>query len=57
MIFFHHNNLFYGSQYGFLKDYSPEYAAMELADKVRKDIDDKKFCLPYSWTWVKPSIP
>ena len=39
--YFHKNNLFYDSQYGFLKNHSTEYAAMELTDKVLKDIDEK----------------
>ena len=43
--FFHHNNLFYDSQYGFLKNHSTEYAAMELTDKVLKDIDEKNISL------------
>ena len=43
--FFHHNNLFYDSQYGFLKDHSTEYAALELTDKVLKDIDEKNISL------------
>ena len=30
--YFHKNNLFYDSQYGFLKKHSTEYAAMELND-------------------------
>ena len=45
MIFFHHNYLFYDSQYGFLKKHSTEYAAMELTDKVLKDIDEKNISL------------
>ena len=43
--FFHHNNLFYDSQYGFLKNHSTEYAAMELTDKVLNDIDEKNISL------------
>ena len=41
--YFHKNNLFYDDQYGFLKNHSTEYAAMELTDKVLKDIDEKYF--------------
>ena len=37
---FSQNNLFYDSQYGFLKNHSTEYAAMELTDKVLNDIDE-----------------
>ena len=43
--YFHKNNLFYDSQYGFLKNHSTEYAAMELTDKVLKDIDEKNISL------------
>ena len=43
--FFHDNNLFYDSRYGFLKNHSTEYAAMELTDEVLKDIDDKNISL------------
>ena len=43
--FFHHSNLFYDSQYGFLKKHSTEYAAMELTVKVLKDIDGKNILL------------
>ena len=44
---FHHNYLFYDSQYGFLKNHSTEYAAMELTDKVLKDIDEKNYFACY----------
>ena len=43
--YFHKNNLFYESQNGFLKNHSNEYAAMELTDKVLKDIDEKNISL------------
>ena len=43
--YFRNNDLFYDSQYGFLKNYSTELAAMELTDKVLKDIDDKHITL------------
>ena len=43
--YFRNNNLFYDSQYGFLKNHSTEYAAMELTDKILKDIDDKNISL------------
>ena len=45
MIFFTIINLFYDSQYGFLKNHSTEYAAMELPDKVLKDIDEQNISL------------
>ena len=37
--------MFYDSQYGFLKNHSTEYVAMELTDKILKDIDDKDISL------------
>ena len=43
--YFHKNNLFYDSQYGFFKNHWTEYASMELTDKVLKDIDEKKISL------------
>ena len=39
------NDLFYDSQYGFLKDHSTEYAAMELTDEILRAIDDKNISL------------
>ena len=35
----------YDSQHGFLKNYSTALAAIELTDKVLKDIDDKHITL------------
>ena len=43
--YFRNNDLFYDSQYGFLKNHSTEYAAMELTDKVLKDIDERNISL------------
>ena len=43
--YFRNNDLFYDSQYGFLKNHSTEFAAMELTDKVLKDIDEKHITL------------
>ena len=43
--YFRNNDMFYDSQYGILKNYSTELAAMELTDKVLKDIDDKHITL------------
>ena len=43
--YFRNNDLFYDSQYGFLKNHSTEYAAMELTDKVLKDIDKRNISL------------
>ena len=43
--YFHKNNLFYDSQYGFRKLHSTELAAMELTDKILVDIDEKNISL------------
>ena len=43
--YFHKNNLFYESQYGFSKNHSTEYAAMELTDKVLEDIDEENISI------------
>ena len=43
--YFRNNDLYYDSQYGFLKNHSTEYAAMELTDKVLKDIDERNISL------------
>ena len=39
--FFQCNNLFYNSQYGFRKDHSTEFAALELIDIIKKELDAK----------------
>ena len=39
------NNLLYKSQYGFRERHSTELAAMEVTDKISKDIDKKKLPL------------
>ena len=51
--YFHKNQLFYSSQYGFRKLHSTDFAALELTDRTLKDIDDRDV----SWTYRKPSIP
>ena len=43
--YFRNNDLFYDSQYGFSKNHLTEFAAMELRDKVLKDIDEKHITL------------
>jgi len=40
------NNLFNNSQYGFRKNHSTEYAAMEFVDKVAETLDKK--CTPFA---------
>ena len=36
------NNLFLNSQYGFRKNHSTEYAALEFVDRIAKDLEAKK---------------
>ena len=43
--YFHKNQLFYSSQYGFRKLHSTEFAALELTDRILKDIDDRDVSL------------
>ena len=40
-IFFQSNNLFYNSQFGFRKNHSTEFAALELIDIIKKELDAK----------------
>ena len=40
--YFEENNLFYKHQYGFRKKHSTELAALELIDRVLKDMDNKQ---------------
>ena len=47
--YFRNNDLFYDSQYRFLKDHSTEHAAMESTDKILKAIYDKKFHWQSLW--------
>lgn len=39
---FSRHHLFYDSQYGFRQDHSTELAALELIDRVKQQMDDKK---------------
>ena len=55
--YFHKNNLFYDSQYGFRRLHSTELAAMELTDKVLVDIDEKIFHSRSLWILARPLIP
>ena len=43
--FFHENQLFHSSQYGFRKLHSAELAALELSDRVLKDVDERNISL------------
>ena len=40
-VFFQSNNLFFNSQYGFRKNHSTEFAALELIDIIKKELDAK----------------
>ena len=40
--YFTTNGLLFNSQYGFRKHHSTELAALELTDKIRREIDQKK---------------
>ena len=39
--YFTRNNLFHNNQYGFRQEHSTEHAALELADRVLFDLDNK----------------
>ena len=43
--YFHKNQLFFPSQYCFRKLHSTEFAALELTDRILKDIDDRDVSL------------
>ena len=43
--YFHENQLFYSSQYGFPKLHSTELAALELSDRILKDVDERNISL------------
>ena len=43
--YFHENLIFYPSQYGFRKMHSTELAALELTDRIFKDIDERNVSL------------
>ena len=43
--YFQKNRLFYNGQYGFRMNHSTELAAIELVDRILKDIDNKKLPL------------
>ena len=46
--YFSSHALFYDSQYGFRKYHSTEFAALELVDRIHKEIDENK--IPFSVT-------
>ena len=41
-IYFENNHLFNASQYGFRKNHSTEFAALELTDSILEDMDNGK---------------
>ena len=43
--YFHENQLFYSSQYGFRKLHSTELTALELSDRILKDVDERNIYL------------
>ena len=47
--YFRNKDLFYDSQYGFLKNHSTEYAAMESTDKIMKISMIKIFRSLFLW--------
>ena len=55
--YFSSHALFYDSQYGFRKYHSTELAALELADRIHKEIDENK--IPFRSTLIcqKPLTP
>ena len=53
--YFSSHALFYDSQYGFRKYHSTELAALELVDRIHKEIDENK--IPFSVFLEKPLTP
>ena len=49
--YFTTNGLLFNSQYGFRKHHSTELGALELTDKIRREIDQKK--TPFIFSFVK----
>ena len=47
------NNLFLNSQYGFRKNHSTAYAALEFVDRIAKDLEAKKFHYRFLLTYLK----
>ena len=43
--YFHENQLFHSSQYGFRKLHSTELAALELTDRILKDVDERNISM------------
>ena len=57
IIYFQKNRLLYNGQYGFRINHSTELAAIELVDRILKDIDNKKLPLAiYIWIYPKRLI-
>ena len=50
------SNLLHISQYGFRKSHSTELASLELADRIGKDLDSKKYQYLSFLTYQKPLI-
>ena len=54
--YFQKNRLLYNGQYGFRMNHSTELAAIELVDRILKDIDNKNFHKQYIWIYPKRLI-
>ena len=51
------NSLLHANQYGFRAKYSTELALNELVDRLYSQLDEKKYVLPYLWTYQKHFTP
>ena len=55
--YFQKSSLFYPDQCGFRKLHSTQFAALELTDRILKDIDEKIYHWLFSWIFQRPSTP
>ena len=44
------NNLLFNSLYGFRENHSTELTALEFVDRIKLEMDRKKFPFKFSWT-------
>ena len=51
------NSLPHANQYGFRAKYSTELALNELVDRIYSQLDEKKYLLPYLWTYQNHLTP
>ena len=54
--YFHVNNLYFCSQYGFRKEHSTELAVLELIDRITQHLDKGTTPLMYTLIYQKPLI-